>query len=177
MDAPEMDAPEMDAPRFDLRDFRTALGQFATGVTVITTLTSEGTRAGMTANSFASVSMDPPLVLWCPGKQVPSAASFERSTHFAINVLASGQHALSRQFATPSSDKFAGVAVREGLAGVPLIEGALATFECRTVARHDAGDHLIYVGEVERYEYAPDDPLVFHAGAYRDTATHRSVLA
>ncbi|MDQ1128730.1 flavin reductase [Microbacterium sp. SORGH_AS_0888] len=167
---------ERDA-RFDLRDFRNALGQFATGVTVITTRAADGHLVGMTANSFASVSMDPPLVLWCPGKHVASLSDFTDATHFAINVLASSQHHLSRQFALPGTDKFAGVPIREGRAGVPVLEGALATFECRTVARHDAGDHVIYVGEVERYEYHPDDPLVFHGGAYHDTARHRSVTS
>lgn len=167
---------ESDA-RFDLRDFRNALGQFATGVTVITTRADDGHLVGMTANSFASVSMDPPLVLWCPGKHVASLPDFADATHFAINVLASSQHHLSRQFSIPGSDKFAGVEVREGRAGVPVLEGALATFECRTVARHDAGDHIIYVGEVEQYSYDPDDPLVFHGGAYHDTARHRSVSA
>lgn len=163
--------------RFDLRDFRNALGQFATGVTVITTRAADGHMVGMTANSFASVSMDPPLVLWCPGKHLASLGDFEDATHFAINVLASDQHHLSRQFSIPSSDKFQSVAIREGRAGIPVLEGTLASFECRTVARHDAGDHVIYVGEVEQYSYRPDDPLVFHGGAYHDTARHRSVTA
>ncbi|WP_254409448.1 flavin reductase [Streptomyces sp. AC495_CC817] len=162
---------------FDTRDLRTALGQFATGVTVITSLTPDGKRIGVTANSFTSVSMDPPLVLWCPGKHLMSLSHFEQATHFAINVLASDQYALSRQFASAASDKFQDVAVTEGIAGVPVLDGAIATFECRTVARHDAGDHVVYIGEIERYGYRPDAPLVFHGGAYRDTATHRSVTA
>lgn len=157
---------------FDLRDFRSALGQFATGVTVITTVTPDGRRVGMTANSFTSVSMDPPLVLWCPGKRVPSLEAFSESSHFAINVLSSGQQLLSRQFATPAEDKFVGVAVSEGVAGLPILEGTVATFQCRTVARHDAGDHVIYVGEVEEYRHSSGPPLVFHAGAYRETALH-----
>ncbi|WP_411730839.1 flavin reductase [Paeniglutamicibacter sp.] len=157
---------------FDLRDFRSTLGQFATGVTVVTTRTPQGTKVGMTANSFTSVSMDPPMVLWCPSKFAPSLDDFEASTHFAINVLESSQHVLSRQFATPAEDKFAGVDCSEGIAGVPLLEGAVATFQCRTVARHDAGDHVIYVGEVEKYSRIEGDPLVFHAGAYHRTALH-----
>ncbi|GAA4360763.1 flavin reductase [Paeniglutamicibacter cryotolerans] len=156
----------------DLRDFRAALGQFATGVTVVTTRTPQGTKAGMTANSFTSVSMDPPLVLWCPSRFAPSLEDFEASTHFAINVLESSQHVLSRQFATPADDKFAGVAYTDGIAGLPLLDGAIATFECRTVARHQAGDHVIYVGEVEKYSRGAGDPLVFHAGAYHRTALH-----
>ncbi|MBT2546872.1 flavin reductase [Arthrobacter sp. ISL-65] len=161
-----------DSAAFDLRDFRGALGQFATGVTVVTTLGVDGRKVGMTANSFTSVSMEPPLVLWCPSKRAPSLADFEESTHFAINILASDQHVLSRQFATPSPDKFAGAETSEGIAGIPLLDGAVATFQCRTVSRHDAGDHVIYVGEVEKYENAGRDPLVFHAGKYHATASH-----
>jgi flavin reductase (DIM6/NTAB) family NADH-FMN oxidoreductase RutF len=161
-----------DSAAFDLRDFRGALGQFATGVTVVTTLGVDGRKVGMTANSFTSVSMEPPLVLWCPSKRAPSLADFGESTHFAINILASDQHVLSRQFATPSTDKFAGAETSEGIAGIPLLDGAVATFQCRTVSRHDAGDHVIYVGEVEKYENAGGDPLVFHAGKYHATASH-----
>jgi flavin reductase (DIM6/NTAB) family NADH-FMN oxidoreductase RutF len=161
-----------DSAAFDLRDFRGALGQFATGVTVVTTVGVDGRKVGMTANSFTSVSMEPPLVLWCPSKRAPSLADFEESTHFAINILASDQHVLSRQFATPSADKFAGAETSEGIAGIPLLDGAVATFQCRTVSRHDAGDHVIYVGEVEKYENAGGDPLVFHAGKYHATASH-----
>lgn len=163
---------EEESAAFDLRDFRGALGQFATGVTVVTTLGVDGRKVGMTANSFTSVSMEPPLILWCPSKRAPSLADFEESTHFAINILASDQHVLSRQFATPAIDKFAGAETSEGIAGVPLLDGAVATFQCRTVSRHDAGDHVIYVGEVEKYENAGGDPLVFHAGKYHATASH-----
>lgn len=166
-----------DAARFDVRDLRNALGQFATGVTVITTLTPEGRRVGVTANSFTSVSMDPPLVLWCPGQHLYSLPHFEQATHFVINVLASDQHALSRQFASAASDKFLGVECTEGVAGVPVLAGTVATFECRTVARHEAGDHVIYIGEVERYSHRAAPPLVFHAGNYRDTAIHPSVAS
>lgn len=163
---------EDDAAAFDVRDFRGALGQFATGVTVVTTVSADGRKVGMTANSFTSVSMDPPLVLWCPSKRAPSLGDFEDSTHFAINILASDQHVLSRQFATPATDKFAGVETADGIAGVPLLEGAVATFQCRTVARHDAGDHVIYVGEVESYKHHDGAPLVFHGGKYHATASH-----
>ncbi|WOH18944.1 styrene monooxygenase/indole monooxygenase family protein [Paenarthrobacter sp. GOM3] len=163
---------EDDTAAFDLRDFRGALGQFATGVTVVTTVAADGRKVGMTANSFTSVSMEPPLVLWCPSKRAPSLGDFEDATHFAINILASDQHVLSRQFATPATDKFAGTETTEGIAGVPLLNGAVATFQCRTVSRHDAGDHVIYVGEVEGYNHDGGAPLVFHAGKYHATATH-----
>lgn len=161
-----------DASAFDLRDFRGALGQFATGVTVVTTLGVDGRKVGMTANSFTSVSMEPPLVLWCPSKRAPSLVDFEDATHFAINILASDQHVLSRQFATPATDKFAGAETTEGIAGIPLLDGAVATFQCRTVSRHDAGDHVIYVGEVERYENAGGEPLLFHSGKYHAATNH-----
>ncbi|MEO6825716.1 MAG: flavin reductase [Microbacteriaceae bacterium] len=156
----------------DVRDYRNALGQYATGVTVVTTMGPDGKRIGITANSFTSVSVDPPLVLWCPSNRTPSLASFESATHFAINVLAADQHVLSRQFATASDDKFAGVITHEGLRGIPVIDGAVATFECRTVSRYKAGDHQIYVGEVQRYEGTGGDPLVFHGGQYRSTAAY-----
>jgi flavin reductase (DIM6/NTAB) family NADH-FMN oxidoreductase RutF len=161
-----------DSAAFDLRDFRGALGQFATGVTVVTTLGTDGRKVGMTANSFTSVSMEPPLVLWCPSKRAPSLVDFEDATHFAINILASDQHVLSRQFATPATDKFAGAETTEGIAGIPLLDGAVATFQCRTVSRHDAGDHVIYVGEVEKYENAGGAPLVFHSGKYHAATNH-----
>ncbi|WP_284986878.1 flavin reductase [Arthrobacter sp. fls2-241-R2A-172] len=163
---------EDDTSAFDLRDFRGALGQYATGVTVVTTVAADGRKVGMTANSFTSVSMEPPLVLWCPSKRAPSLGDFEDATHFAINILASDQHVLSRQFATPATDKFAGTETTEGIAGVPLLNGAVATFQCRTVSRHDAGDHVIYVGEVESYNHDGGAPLVFHAGKYHATANH-----
>jgi flavin reductase (DIM6/NTAB) family NADH-FMN oxidoreductase RutF len=159
---------------FDPRDLRTALGQFASGVAVITTITPDGERVGVTANSFTSVSMDPPLVLWCPGKHLFSLPAFERATHFAINVLASDQHELSRKFSSPNSDKFEGVETVQGIANLPLLADAVATFECRTTDRHPAGDHIIYLGHVERYAYLQSDPLVFHGGRYHDIKQHRS---
>ncbi|WP_336658806.1 flavin reductase family protein [Leucobacter sp. USHLN153] len=165
---------ETDAPGFDARDLRSAFGQFATGVTVVTTTTPSGERVGVTANSFTSLSMDPPLVLWCPGRHLRSLPAFEEASHFAINVLASDQHELSRRFAVGASDKFSGVEVREGIAGLPLIPGTLATFECETVARHEAGDHVIYIGHIRRYAHTSAEPLVFHGGRYHDTTTHKA---
>lgn len=157
---------------FGPRDFRAALGRYATGVTVITTRTPDGRLIGVTANSFTSVSLEPPLVSWCPAKRAPSLPDLQRATHFAVNVLAADQHHLSGQFATPAPDKFAGVPITEGLRGVPLLDGALARFECRTVRWVDAGDHVICLGEVERFDTADGEPLVFHAGAYHVAARH-----
>ncbi|MFI5706351.1 flavin reductase family protein [Kribbella sp. NPDC051620] len=157
---------------FGSRELRSALGRYTTGVTVITAQTPDGRRIGVTANSFTSVSLEPPLVAWCPAKRAPSLPDLERATHFAVNVLAAGQHDLSKQFATPAADKFAGVPTTEGLGGAPLIGGALARFECRTVRWVDAGDHVICIGEVERFDTADGEPLVFHAGMYHVAAPH-----
>jgi len=165
-------AREAVVDRFDRRDFRKALGQFSTGVTVITTRAMDGRRVGMTANSFSSVSLDPPLVLWSLARQAPSLADFTGASHFAINVLAANQHHLSRQFSTPQADKFGGVECCEGTSGVPLLNGVIARFVCRNVRQYDGGDHLIFIGEVERYDRFDGEPLVFHSGYYQVTTRH-----
>jgi flavin reductase (DIM6/NTAB) family NADH-FMN oxidoreductase RutF/flavin-dependent dehydrogenase len=157
---------------FDTRDFRRALGQFTTGVTVVTTRGADGRMVGVTANSFSSVSLDPPLVLWCLDKRAGSRSAFAECTHFAVNVLAAEQHHLSRRFATPAADKFAGVDVVEGPGGLPLLEGAVARYACRCVREIDAGDHVILLGEVESYETFDREPLVFHSGVYRVVTRH-----
>ncbi|MGQ4599035.1 flavin reductase [Nocardia sp. R6R-6] len=153
--------------RFDGRELRRALGQFATGVTVVTARAANGHKVGMTANSFTSVSMDPPLVLWCPGKNAPSLPAFTEATHFAISVLAADQEHLARQFSTPAADKFAEVDLVEGTGGTPVLPGAVAQFECRTVQCLDAGDHVIFIGEVESFRANSGDPLIFHSGQLR----------
>jgi flavin reductase (DIM6/NTAB) family NADH-FMN oxidoreductase RutF len=160
------------ADRFDRRDFRRALGQFATGVTVVSARRKDGRRVGMTVNSFSSVSLDPPLVLWSISRQAPSFADFSESSHFAINVLAANQHHLSRQFSTPLPDKFAGVECTEGTGGCPLLKGATAHFVCRKVREFDGGDHIIFLGEVEDYRWTEGEPLVFHSGRYHVTTRH-----
>jgi flavin reductase (DIM6/NTAB) family NADH-FMN oxidoreductase RutF len=160
---------------FDPRIMRQALGQYATGVTVVTCRNQDGQRVGMTANSFTSVSLDPPLVLWCPKKDSPSLDDFTAAGHFAVNVLAADQHHLSRQFATPTADKFAGAHVTDGLSGVPVLEGTVASFQCRTVATYEAGDHVIMLGEVERYDAPGGEPLVFHSGFYHLATKHPDV--
>jgi flavin reductase (DIM6/NTAB) family NADH-FMN oxidoreductase RutF len=158
--------------RFDPRELRRALGQFATGVTVVTTLGEDGRRIGVTANSFTSLSLEPPLVLWCLDRIAPSLPAFQAASHFAINVLCAQQHYLSRQFAAPAEDKFASVQWSEGPGGVPLLDGVLAHFVCRTVRQIEAGDHVIVIGEVERFESFDGEPLVFHSGAYRVATRH-----
>jgi flavin reductase (DIM6/NTAB) family NADH-FMN oxidoreductase RutF len=169
-------AGEAAVDRFDRRDFRKALGQFSTGVTVITTRAIDGRRVGMTANSFSSVSLDPPLVLWSLARNAPSVADFTGASHFAINVLAAHQHHLSRQFSTPQADKFGGVDCCEGTAGVPLLNDVIARFVCRNVRQYDGGDHLIFIGEVERYDRFDGEPLVFHSGYYQVTTRHPECL-
>lgn len=161
-----------DARGLDLRELRHALGQFATGVTVVTARAEDGRPVGITANSFTSLSLEPPLVLWCIARDASSLPAFRASPHFGVNVLSSSQHRLSRLFATSGADKFAGAELREGPSGVPLLEGVLAHFVCRTVRQIEAGDHMIVIGEVEHHETFEGEPLVFHSGSYRITTRH-----
>jgi len=166
------EAAKAAAERFDRRDFRRALGQFATGVTVVTARAKDGRNVGMTVNSFASVSLDPPLVLWSVSRQAASFADFAEASHFAVNILAANQHHLSRQFSTPLIDKFEGVEISPGAAGCPLLTGASANFVCRKVRQMDGGDHVIFLGEVEEYKWRESEPLVFHSGRYRIATRH-----
>jgi flavin reductase (DIM6/NTAB) family NADH-FMN oxidoreductase RutF len=154
-------------PTFSAPDFRTALGMFATGVTIVTARDAAGARVGLTANSFNSVSMSPPLVLWSLSRRATSLPAFTGGTHYAINILAAEQHALAERFASKAVDRFAGVAFREGAGGAPILEGAAAVFECFNRSRYEEGDHVIFVGEVERCESRPGaQPLIFHGGRY-----------
>jgi flavin reductase (DIM6/NTAB) family NADH-FMN oxidoreductase RutF len=150
----------------DARDFRRALGSFATGITIVTARAPDGGLAGVTANSFCSVSLEPPLVLWCLSASAPSRAVFAHASHFAVHILAEDQLGLSDRFCRPSRNKFAGLEVTEGLGGAPLLDGVVALFECRREQRHDAGDHIILVGRVERYQHTDRRPLVFHGSNY-----------
>ena len=148
----------------DPRAFRNALGQFVTGVTVVTCATKDG-PIGITANSFASVSHDPPLVLWSPAKDSQRYASFMAAERFAIHVLSRDQAALCRGFAR-NAESFDLADWSASADGVPLIEGCLARFECSTEAQHDAGDHSIVVGRVLRVTTHPGAPLTFSAGVF-----------
>ncbi len=163
------------AERFDRRDFRRALGQFATGVTVVTARATGGAKVGVTVNSFSSVSLNPPLILWSLSRQAQSFADFANCTHFVVNVLEAKQHHLSRQFSTPVADKYAGVDFVEGKAGIPMLNGAIAHFVCRKVKQYDGGDHVIFLGEVEEYKYGEGEPLVFHSGRYRVATRHPDI--
>ncbi len=150
----------------DTRELRNALGRFPTGVTVITTRTPGGKLEGLTANSFSALSLDPPLVLWSISRKSMSVPGFIEAGHFAINVLRSGQSAISHHFATPRENKFEGMPFEAGLAGVPLLEGALARFECKIEHTVEGGDHLLFVGRVHKISYGDGEPLIFNAGQY-----------
>ncbi len=155
------------SPTFSSLEFRAALGMFATGVTIVTARGPDGAPVGLTANSFNSVSLTPPLVLWSLSRRAGSMAAFSTGSHYAINILAADQHALAERFASKSVDRFAGVAWHEGAAGAPVIDGAVAVFECFNRSRYDEGDHVIFVGEVERCAHrAGAQPLIFHGGRY-----------
>ena len=155
------------APSFSTQEFRAALSMFATGVTIVTARAPDGAPVGLTANSFNSVSMSPPLVLWSLSRTAGSMPAFERGSHYAINILAAGQHALAERFSSKSTDRFAELAFREGAGGAPILEGAAAVFECFNRSRYEEGDHVIFVGEVERCEHRTGaQPLIFHGGRY-----------
>jgi flavin reductase (DIM6/NTAB) family NADH-FMN oxidoreductase RutF len=159
--------PRARAPSFAAAEFRRALGMFATGVTIVTARDASGARVGLTANSFNSVSMTPPLVLWSLSQRAGTLAAFAQGSHYVVNILAADQHALAERFASKVADRFAGVAFREGSSGAPILEGAAAVFECFNRSRYEEGDHIIFVGEVERCEHrAGAQPLIFHGGRY-----------
>lgn len=148
------------------RELRRALGSFATGVAVITTRNRAGKIEGLTANSFSSVSLDPPLVLWSLRTNAASLDSFIDAGWFAVNVLAAPQQHLSRHFATPAADKFGGLDYMHGLGGCPVLADTLARFECSVFSTVPAGDHVIFIGHVRRASYREGSPLLFSGGAY-----------
>jgi len=153
----------------DARELRNTLGRFATGVCVITTVGADGTPLGLTANSFASVSLEPPLVLWSLQNNSDVYASFSRPRSFAINVLALEHLELSNQYAKKGDHRLAPGHFRWGRHGAPLIRDALASFECELYATHEGGDHLIIVGRVRDVTCRPTGrPLLFYAGGYRE---------
>ena len=154
-------------PSFSAQEFRAALGMFATGVTSVTARTTGGQVIGLTANSFNSVSLTPPLVLWSLSRAAASLAVFSAGSHYAINVLAADQKELAERFASRGIDRWSGVTFDTGAGGAPLLHGAAATFECFNRSRYEEGDHVIFVGEVERCAHlAGASPLLFHGGRY-----------
>ena len=154
-------------PAFDARALRNALGRFATGVTIITTVDAQSAPVGLTANSFNSLSLDPPLVLWSLRRNSPNLPIFAAATFFAVNVLGEAQLDLSRRFASPVDDKFAAGQWALGSGGVPLLAGCAAVFECERVAQQDAGDHVLFIGRVLALSESAVPPLLFQAGHYR----------
>ena len=151
---------------FDQREFRNALGNFATGVTVVTTKNKKGEYLGVTANSFASVSMDPPMVLWSLDKRALSLTDYQEAGYYTVNVLAEDQVELSNRFASQGEDKYAGVDFFEGKGGCPVIAGAIARFQCQVVHQYEGGDHIILVGQVLDFDKNDDPALLFHKGRY-----------
>lgn len=151
--------------QFDGRAFREALGSFTTGVTVVTTRGEDG-DVGLTANSFNSVSLDPPMVLWSLGKTASSLPAFKAAQHFAVHILSENQQELSNQFATRGIDKFSGVEVGRGPQDVPLLNDCAARFVCKTEYQYEGGDHIIFVGEVLDFSHWDRAPLLFHGGKY-----------
>ena len=158
-------------PSFSAREFRAALGMFATGVTIVTTLSAEGLPIGLTANSFNSVSLDPPLVLWSLKKNSANLDVFRRASHFAINVLTSEQKELCFRFASKvEGDRFDGVALDPSRFDLPLLAHSLARFECSKHEELDAGDHVMFLGRVEDFCKGQGDALIFSGGRILDAA-------
>jgi flavin reductase (DIM6/NTAB) family NADH-FMN oxidoreductase RutF len=152
----------------DPRTLRDALGCFATGVTVVTCLDEGGRPVGLTANSFTSVSLDPPLLLVCIGKTTASASALVRASHFAVNVLQTGQQPASIRFSTRAEDRFGTTPWSRGEAGAPILQNSLGVFECDAHAVHDGGDHHILIGQVVKASFdASLDPLLYFRGKYR----------
>jgi 3-hydroxy-9,10-secoandrosta-1,3,5(10)-triene-9,17-dione monooxygenase reductase component len=148
-------------------EFRQALGSFATGVTIITTLGRNGQKVGMTANSFNSVSLDPPLILWSLGRQANCHDDFIAAEYFAVHILASDQQQLSNRFAETGSDRFTDLDCSQGLSGIPILPQYSTCFQCKMAQQYDGGDHIIITGEVIEFTDNQLQPLLFHRGNYK----------
>jgi flavin reductase (DIM6/NTAB) family NADH-FMN oxidoreductase RutF len=159
-----MNLPSKVSP--DARTLRTALGGFATGVTIVTCRGEAGEAIGLTVSSFNALSLEPPMVLWSLRLASPHLAAFDSATHFAINVLAESQVDLSRRFAATSPGRFDEGLWGQGAGGVPVLAGSAATFECEVASRQAAGDHRLYLGRVLAAHAQPVPPLLFHGGRY-----------
>lgn len=156
----------------DSREFRSALGAFATGVTIVTTRDPQGRPVGLTANSFNSLSLDPPMVLWALAKTSKNLPAFAAAQFFAVHILAADQQPLADRFAQRGADKFAGLEVDDGPGGVPLLRGCSARFQCRTAHQYEGGDHAIFVGQVISFERSERLALAFHGGTYASLVRH-----
>ena len=151
---------------FDPRDFRQALGMFATGVTIVTTRAADGSPVGVTANSFNSVSLNPPLVLWSLAKNARSLEAFTHGQHWNVHILSHDQEPLSNLFARSGEDKFGQQELEPGVTNAPLLTGCSARFQCRTMFQYEGGDHIIFVGEVLAYDRTERPPLLYVTGQY-----------
>lgn len=160
-----MNAPLATAPPVDGLLLRTALGRFATGVAVVTTCDGDQLQ-GVTVNSVASVSLDPPILLWSLRSEAPSLDGFRRAGQFVVNILANGQRAIADRFARRAPDKFDGVTFARGFGGCPVLPGSIARFDCRVEREVPAGDHVIFLGAIESFEVAEGVPLIFSSGRY-----------
>jgi flavin reductase (DIM6/NTAB) family NADH-FMN oxidoreductase RutF len=158
--------PSQPRSSFAERQFRDAMAQLATGVTIITARQPGGEFVGLTANSFNSISLDPPLVAWSLSRRSRSLPVFESAPHYCINVLAHDQVELARRFSRPHADRFAGVAYRLGVADAPLIEGCVAWVECSHHVLHVTGDHVLFIGKVDACGFRLAPPLVWHGGRF-----------
>ncbi|NRF72374.1 flavin reductase family protein [Aquincola sp. S2] len=159
-----------------MRSFRRCLSQFGTGVTVITAQL-EGERVGVTANSFSSLSLDPPLIVWALNRRATSLALFESASHFAVNILAADQIDVSRCFSTPGIDRFGQVPWCRGETGAPILADVLAVLECEREAMHDGGDHVLMVGRVRKFTRFEKEPLLFVQGRYGVAVDHPGLKA
>jgi len=160
-------APDRLDDGFDSHTLRQALGRFATGVTIVTTAAADGSPVGLTVNSFASLSLEPPLVLWSLRRASASLAAFRAAPRFAVNVLAESQIELARGFASAHGHHFAAAAWLRGEGGLPLLAGAAACLVCETTAYQEAGDHELFIGRVQRLMASHEPPLLFQGGRYR----------
>lgn len=160
--------------KIDAIALRNCFGKFATGITVITAVAPDGSKIGLTVNSFSSLSIDPPMILWSLDNRSNNLGALKAASHFAVNVLASDQMDLSNNFATREEDKFAGVEIFDGKCGMPLLKSTVAHLECKNVNQYPGGDHTIFVGEVEHFEISNKKPLLYTNGQYGLAARHPS---
>ncbi|MEO7337743.1 MAG: flavin reductase [Caldimonas sp.] len=151
---------------FDKRTLRDAFGSFATGVTIVTTSGPAGADIGLTANSFSSVSLDPPMILWSLARTASSIDAFRESGHFAVHILSAEQEKMSARFASKGIDRFAGLALDRGPGGIPMLPDCMARFTCKLAYQYEGGDHVIFVGEIVDFSHSARKPLVFHGGRY-----------
>jgi flavin-dependent trigonelline monooxygenase, reductase component len=155
---------------FDQKEYRSALASFATGVTVVTTTDETGAGHGLTVNSFTSVSLDPPLVLWCLGNKSDSYELFSKTDHYAVNILAAGETDFAMRFAGKGDQQLAAGEFEILKTGAPALPQAIATFDCKVVQRVEAGDHLILIGQTQGFVTRPDSGMTYFRGAFGDTA-------